>query len=171
MTKKYDAIIIGAGVIGAPIAYELVQDGLQDHERGQAAPMPARDPLRVPAPSSGPTTPPKTVWPLPTKDSSTGWTGRTTWTTSKDEKGLAKYHEHRLFADQIPGPQMAKRQKALRCRGRQYKGADQRRDPGDGPGARPARVLAGQTPGRPGLSGKSPPRCSKAPCSARRAAT
>jgi glycine/D-amino acid oxidase-like deaminating enzyme len=34
MTNKYDAIIIGAGVIGAPIAYELVQDGLQNHERG-----------------------------------------------------------------------------------------------------------------------------------------
>jgi hypothetical protein len=53
--------------------------------------MPARDPLRVPAPLSGPTTPPKTVWPLLTKDSSTGWTGKTTWITSKDEKGLAKY--------------------------------------------------------------------------------
>jgi sarcosine oxidase subunit beta len=27
MTKKYDAIIIGAGVIGAPIAYELSKMG------------------------------------------------------------------------------------------------------------------------------------------------
>jgi hypothetical protein len=25
------------------------------------------------------------------KDSNTGWTGKTTWITSKDEKGLAKY--------------------------------------------------------------------------------
>ncbi len=27
MNKKYDAIIIGAGVIGAPIAYELAKMG------------------------------------------------------------------------------------------------------------------------------------------------
>ena len=27
MTQKYDAIIIGAGVIGCPIAYELAQKG------------------------------------------------------------------------------------------------------------------------------------------------
>ena len=27
MTKKYDAIIIGAGIIGTPIAYELTQMG------------------------------------------------------------------------------------------------------------------------------------------------
>ncbi|MBW2297165.1 MAG: FAD-binding oxidoreductase, partial [Deltaproteobacteria bacterium] len=27
MTKKYDAIIIGAGVIGCPIAYELAKMG------------------------------------------------------------------------------------------------------------------------------------------------
>jgi sarcosine oxidase subunit beta len=34
MTNKYDAIIIGAGVIGAPIAYELAKMGLQNHECG-----------------------------------------------------------------------------------------------------------------------------------------
>ncbi len=27
MTEKYDAIIIGAGVIGAPIAYEMAKMG------------------------------------------------------------------------------------------------------------------------------------------------
>ena len=37
MGEKVDAIIIGAGVIGAATAFELCQAGLQDAEHRQAA--------------------------------------------------------------------------------------------------------------------------------------
>jgi len=54
MNKKYDAIIIGAGVIGAAIAFELAKKGYKTLNVD-------RLPSPAPVPSSGSITPPRTA--------------------------------------------------------------------------------------------------------------
>ncbi len=150
MTKKYDAIIIGAGVIGAPIAYELSKmgyktlnvDKLPDAGEGSTAGSCAI----VRAHYS-------------TEDGvAFAYEGFKYWLDwenyldhVKDEKGLARYMNTGSLLIKSQGHNWRRVKKHYDAVGVKYKELDQREDPGDGAGARPARILAGATPGRPGL--------------------
>ena len=69
MQKKYDAIIIGSGVIGCCVAFELAQLGyrtLSVDKLGDAG-------------SFGFITPLPKAWRWPEKAITTGWTGQNIW--------------------------------------------------------------------------------------------
>ena len=77
MSDKFDAIVVGAGIIGACTGYELAKKGykvLNIDKLPEAGTVPLQDRAR----SSGCTIPRRTAWPWRARGITTGWIGPST---------------------------------------------------------------------------------------------